>query len=531
MSGKNKINWWEKSEALEISVLRDTPKEIETEYKRLGSVEFSARALGLACRFRGLETVKVLVENGAEFRFDAAKLEKLAGRSRKSFNFAKEHEKYFLALLTGEAYIYLTGRYAKENGLCPLPIKERLLILDFLCDNAEKTGLDMEELLFKAYISDEKEIIALLKKRGAELSAERKRMLTEGGNNDMWLQYSYLMGKVEEDKFVSVVTNLLSETGEDKKLHFTETFYYWSRKKINDPELLSFILEHFNQSKMNKTKFMKDMIDSDRPACLAAAAEHGWLKLPRKRDEMIRYASDNEKTECMAWLLDFKNRTADFKAEREKAEKKLMRELNVDPNSPSELKKNWKCEKKKDGTLKISRYTGHSKVITVPGKIGDDKVTEIGDWAFSPHQNRTREQTSEFRKTITKIILPDGLKKIGENAFCDLISLESVNIPKSVRSIGECAFCDCRSLKTVIVPEGVTNIGANAFSVQNGVGALEYVELPSTLKYFSGKCKWRRVYLFNSASCPKLTVGVPNTPYTEEFCGHNEIKFKYTEDK
>ena len=34
-----------------------------------------------------------------------------------------------------------------------------------------------------------------------------------------------------------------------------------------------------------------------------------------------------------AWLLDFKNRTADFAAERKKAEQKMMRELNANPNS------------------------------------------------------------------------------------------------------------------------------------------------------------------------------------------------------
>ncbi len=215
----------------------------------------------------------------------------------------------------------------------------------------------------------------------------------------------------------------------------------------------------------------------------------------------------------------------------EKADKKIQRKLNADPNSLSEIKKNWKYEKKKDGTLIILRYTGHSKDIIVPEKIGDDRVTEIGDWAFSPHQDRTREQTSEFRKTITSITLPNGLKKIGESAFRCLVSLQSVNIPKTVRYIGEDAFQDCNLLKRIIVPEGVRYIDANAFSVQNGRGELEYVELPSTLEYFRESCKWWRVYLFHSPSCPNLVVSVPRAPHVEEFCEHNKVKFIYREDK
>ena len=112
-----------------------------------------------------------------------------------------------------------------------------------------------------------------------------------------------------------------------------------------------------------------------------------------------------------------------------------------------------------------------------------------------------------------------------------MISLESVNIPRTVRTIGARAFEDCRSLKRIIVPEGVRYIGENAFSIRNGRGALEYAELPSTLEYFRESCKWRRVYLFDSAYCPDLVVSVPRGPYVEEFCEHNEVKFIYKEDK
>ena len=60
-------NQVKKAEILENAVINNSPEEIAEIMKTLGHVEFSARALGTACRFRGLETVKVLAENGAGF--------------------------------------------------------------------------------------------------------------------------------------------------------------------------------------------------------------------------------------------------------------------------------------------------------------------------------------------------------------------------------------------------------------------------------------------------------------------------------
>lgn len=93
-----------------------------------------------------------------------------------------------------------------------------------------------------------------------------------------------------------------------------------SRKKI--PGFYKFFFENYEFVKINKGKTMKQMIDCGSVDGLAAAAELGWLKQPKKRDEMIAFAAEKGKTECVAWLLDFKNRTADLAAERERAEKK-----------------------------------------------------------------------------------------------------------------------------------------------------------------------------------------------------------------
>lgn len=46
---------------------------------------------------------------------------------------------------------------------------------------------------------------------------------------------------------------------------------------------------------------------------------------------MIAYAAEKKAAECSAYLLDFKNRTADFSAERAKAEKRLNASLTPRP--------------------------------------------------------------------------------------------------------------------------------------------------------------------------------------------------------
>ncbi len=69
----------EKIILLEKAVLNDLPEDVRALYKQLGEVDYSARALGLACRFRGVDMVKALIESGASFYYK--KKEKIYGVS------------------------------------------------------------------------------------------------------------------------------------------------------------------------------------------------------------------------------------------------------------------------------------------------------------------------------------------------------------------------------------------------------------------------------------------------------------------
>ena len=61
--------------------------------------------------------------------------------------------------------------------------------------------------------------------------------------------------------------------------------------------------------------------------------------------------------------------------------------------------------------------------------------------------------------------IPDGVEKIGNDAFRSCNNLESVKLPDSINIIGAYAFDYCTSLTSIKIPDGVNIIGAGAFSV------------------------------------------------------------------
>ena len=68
-------------------------------------------------------------------------------------------------------------------------------------------------------------------------------------------------------------------------------------------------------------------------------------------------------------------------------------------------------------------------------------MTSIGDCAFCDC------------RSLTSIILPEGVTSIGDYAFYGCSSLASVIIPEGVTSIGNCAFCDCENLTAVHISD------------------------------------------------------------------------------
>ncbi len=65
--------------------------------------------------------------------------------------------------------------------------------------------------------------------------------------------------------------------------------------------------------------------------------------------------------------------------------------------------------------------------------------------------------------SFTKLVIGDGITKIGELTFKGCKGLTSVTIPNSVKEIGHYAFGECSGLTSVTIPSGVTSIEAYTF--------------------------------------------------------------------
>lgn len=301
-------------------------------------------------------------------------------------------------------------------------------------------------------------------------------------------EFSNFAANSSPEEFAAVAERLYNAVGEKLYNNIGEYRYGAYRDLFFKPVFFEALLKFFDDKKMRKQMTMQEIIDQNSVDLLEMCARYGWLKLPRIRDAMIEYSQKKNRTECTTFLLDFKNKNFDLAEERVRAEKKMERELNANPNSVSELKKLWGFKKREDGGLVITSYKGTRGEIVVPEKIGKDVVVEIGAGAFCTFARRITPEVKEARRAVTKITLPNSVRVIGRGAFWACEALVSVNIPEGVEVIKENTFAECRSLERLVIPRSVKLIERRAFH-----------------------------------SCVKLTVIAERGSYAEDYCVKSNI--------
>ena len=445
-----------KLSAIEKAMLSGAYDEAGSLFRELNNPFLTVRILGVAGRFCGLDMVKILIENGALFDY---KWIENHGSYFYSYHYSSVLSDFFiLFLLKGLDRIRGYTPNRKMNALIdkegkplvPICEEERIQVIKYLCEQEDKVCLSAGDYLYYAILTQERTIADTLRKDGVCFSDALKELLTKGGGkeNDKWMIYCYFMEELQDNALVDVFSALHREIGEEKRLHFTEKIWQINKQRFLIPEFFVAFLQHFNQSEMNKKKILRELIDSQSVSNLKVLEDCGWLKDIRRRDELIAYASENHKVESAAWLLEFKNRTADLVAEQRRAEKKLMRELNAAPDSVTALRKLWSYEKGEDGTLTIINYKGKDSIVVVPERIGKNIVTGIGNAAFAGTYMKfmMRAETIAQHRKITSITLPKTLQKIESYAFCNLPLLNEITIPDSVKKFGEGVFQKCPNL-------------------------------------------------------------------------------------
>lgn len=105
-----------------------------------------------------------------------------------------------------------------------------------------------------------------------------------------------------------------------------------------------------------------------------------------------------------------------------------------------------------DGTysVKATDVTNLPNEVGIPFSYNGKAVTAIDENAFDS-------------ATINKVVIPEGVTRIGNGAFDNCKRLLNVSLPNTLAEIGGWAFRDCTALTSIVIPIGVTTIGTWAF--------------------------------------------------------------------
>jgi hypothetical protein len=128
--------------------------------------------------------------------------------------------------------------------------------------------------------------------------------------------------------------------------------------------------------------------------------------------------------------------------------------------------------------------------ITIPSRFRVDgqkyRVIAIGPAAFSKN------------RSIERVKIGNGIKKIGGNAFESCYSLSDIRMPRSLKYVESLALAACVSLKSVAFHRRVESIGDRAFEFCK---RLESVRLPNRLNDIGEFC-FRGCHSLKSINIP-----------------------------
>lgn len=160
-----------------------------------------------------------------------------------------------------------------------------------------------------------------------------------------------------------------------------------------------------------------------------------------------------------------------------------------------------------------------------------ETVEEIGDYAFA-----------ETKSLTGRIVIPDKVVTIGNNAFQNSYFNGTLHIGESVQTIGEYAFSGCKGTGDIIIPDNVVTLGKYAFSecknfngnliIGNNVEIInertfnECTGLSGTLK-FGNSITSINEYAFYKCSSLTGNVDLPETViYIKDYAFYGCIGFK-----
>ena len=163
----------------------------------------------------------------------------------------------------------------------------------------------------------------------------------------------------------------------------------------------------------------------------------------------------------------------------------------------------------------------------------------VGKMVFDGPVTVIRKGAFNSIKTLKTIILPNGIKRLGEKTFQYCHALESIKLPDNLTRIYMEAFHQCYALTELTIPDSVTSIGTQTFF---NCPKLEYIyskfSTPDNMTLVvDGVLRWvSRCYPAGDYKIPEgvtmigdYAIGYPNNvitvtiPESVETCGNKPI--------
>ena len=145
-------------------------------------------------------------------------------------------------------------------------------------------------------------------------------------------------------------------------------------------------------------------------------------------------------------------------------------------------------------------------LLRISGSGATDDQNETSVWA-----------KNGMADSITKIIVDDGITKIGAHFFNGLPNVTSALIAQTVSEIGTYAFADCSQLSGIALPPVLTKLSSRTFS-GTGIAVLSVPVSVSTISlqafygtaienlvYAGTKAQWNAVEKQTNTTTPSLT--------------------------
>lgn len=157
--------------------------------------------------------------------------------------------------------------------------------------------------------------------------------------------------------------------------------------------------------------------------------------------------------------------------------------------------------------------------IRILGSRSFEGMTNLTEVTFHEHTRDIGYWCFAWCSKLKTLTMPDYVENIGKYAFYNCTSLTDIKFSSRLTTIEEGAFYNCTSLKSVVLPEGIKKIGANAFACP-----IDTITIPRSID--SAACIASNAFAYKG----RLTVRCKKDSYIIEYCEKYNIKYVIIDD-